>query len=184
MKRRKIVWLLGIALGVILLGVSQDWAQPKPEVKTPVIANAYLIPQGRYGDALKIYIEADDPNNGMLKIATVVEQPGAGRHRVDWVYLKPQYSGHFVGYLQWNTFSRNTGSLQEWTNITIKVSVLDKAGNESNVVVFPFEFVSEVVQNPPPPAPFNVASLPRLGHVMVNLTEPGRTTQGAPPSRN
>ena len=62
--------------------------------------------------------------------------------------------------------------LPEWTYVTISVSVFDKAGNESNVVVFPFNFVSEVISNPPPPAPFNQANLPRLGHVHVSLYNP------------
>jgi hypothetical protein len=133
-----------------------------------------MIEKGRYGDSLKIYIEADDPNNEMLRIATVVDQVGYGLYYPDWTYLKRQYSHHFAGYLQWNTFSSKAGGLPEWTRITIKVSVFDKAGNESNVVVFPFEFASEVIKNPPPPAPFDQPNLPKLGNVFIDLFNPTR----------
>jgi hypothetical protein len=62
--------------------------------------------------------------------------------------------------------------LREWTNITLKVSILDKAGNESNVVVFPFEFVSGAHREAKPPAPFNQEGLPRLGYIHIDLFEP------------
>jgi len=34
--------------------------------------------------------------------------------------------------------------MTEWTQITLKVSVFDKAGNESNEVIFPFTFETGV----------------------------------------
>ena len=147
-------------------------AQPKLGTHAPIITHSYAIEKGRYGDVLKIYIAAEDPDGDMLRIATSVVQPVFGRHSTDWIYLKKQYQGRFVGYLQWNTYSHRASMLPEWTYVTISVSVFDKAGNESNVVVFPFNFVSEVISNPPPPAPFNQANLPRLGHVHVSLYNP------------
>jgi hypothetical protein len=55
--------------------------------------------------------------------------------------------------------------------MTIKISILDKAGNESNGVVFPFTFESGVkhqseYQLPPP---FDKQNIPRIGHIMVDL---------------
>ena len=174
MVAKRFFWLIGFVFAVSLLTFSQGWAQmqPKPGTKAPVITNSYAIEKGGFGNVLRIYIEADDPDNDLLRIATVIEHAGFGRYPTDWVFLKPQYRGHFVGYLQWNTY--NSGGLSEWTQITIKVSVFDKAGNESNVVVFPYEFVSRLTSNPPPPAPFNVANLPMLGHVTVSLEDPSR----------
>jgi hypothetical protein len=171
---KKFVWLTGLVFVIVALVFSQGWAQtqPKPGTKAPVITHSYAIEKGRYGDVLKVYVEANDPDSGMFRIAVVVDQAGYGRYPTDWIYLKSQDKGHFAGYLQWNTYSSNTGALSEWTYISIKVSVFNKAGNESNVVVFPFEFVSGVISNPPPPAPFNVANLPRLGHIDINLFDP------------
>jgi hypothetical protein len=140
----------------------------------PVITNSYAIQKERYGEVLKIYIEANDSEGDMLRIATVVEHTGYSRYPVDWVYLKPEHGRHFLGHLQWNTFSSNTARISEWTQVTLKVSVFDRAGNESNVVVFPLEFVSEVVPHPPLPFPFGQGDIPRLGHVNVDLFETWR----------
>jgi hypothetical protein len=135
---RKLFWLLSLFLSVILLTASQGWTQPKPGTKPPLIAHTFAVEKGIYGFIWKIYIEADDPDGDMLRIASVVDQAGYGRYPTDWVFLKPQYQRHFKGYIQWNTFSSRTSFLREWTQITLKVSILDKAGNESNIVVFPF----------------------------------------------
>ena len=178
MKIRKITYSVFIIFMLILFAAPQGSAQPSPRGKAPVITNAYLIGQGRYGDVLKIYIEADDPDGEMLRVATTVDQVAYGLYPTDWIYLKPQYRRHFVGYLQWNTYSSHTGYIREWTWITVKVSVFDKAGNESNVVALPFQFLSEVVKNSRPPAPFDQGNLPRLGHVGINLYEPTQMGDG------
>jgi hypothetical protein len=149
--------------------------------KAPVITQSYAIEKGRYGDVLKVYVEADDPDADMFRIATVVEQVGYGLYPADWIYVRSQDKGHFSGYLQWNTYSSRTGGMSEWTQITIKVSVFDRAGNESNVAAYPFMFVSEVIPNPSPPAPFNVASLPKLGSISVQLFDPTRGGDKEPP---
>jgi hypothetical protein len=68
--------------------------------------------------------------------------------------------------------------LDEWTQITLTVSVFDKAGNESNVVFFPFTF--EMTKNPYAytlPAPFDQGNLPRLGYISIDLFNP-RTMGG------
>jgi hypothetical protein len=143
-------------------------------LNVPVITNSYAIQKERYGEVLKVYIEANDSDGDMLRVATVVEHTGYGRYPVDWVYLKPEQGGHFLGYLQWNTFSSKTARISEWTQVSLTISVFDRAGNESNGVVFPLEFVSEVVPHPPLPFPFNRGDLPRLGHVSVELFETWR----------
>ncbi len=143
-----------------------------PETK-PVITNAFISKEkGRYGDVLKIYIEADDPEGFMFRIATVVDQVGYGHYPTNWIYLKTTYQHHLIGYLQWNTFSYHASWMPEWTQITIKVSIFDTSGNESNEVVFPFEFVSQVFPEPLLPAPFNQGDIPRLGYIHINLFNP------------
>jgi hypothetical protein len=182
MDARKSLWFFIFVL-VVFCGFNQGLAQmqPKPGTKAPVITHSYAIEKGRFGRVLNVYVEADDPDADMFRIAVVVEQVGQGVYPPDWTYLKSQYRGHFSGYLQWNTSSSRTGHMSEWTQITIKVSVFDRAGNESNVVVHPFMFVSEVIPSPPLPAPFNVASLPRLGTISVELFDPTRDGHREPP---
>jgi len=61
--------------------------------------------------------------------------------------------------------------VRDWTQISLRVSAFDRAGNESNVTVFPFRFVSEAVPEVHPPAPFCEGD-PRLGYLNINLLEP------------
>ncbi len=168
---KKFLIFLVAVWGLTIFSTHQTWAQPKAGGTPPIITNSFAVEKGRYGYVWKIYIEAEDPDGDMYKIASVVDQVGLGRYSTDWIMVKPRYRKHFIGYIQWNTFSSATSSLEEWTQITLKVSIIDKAGNESNVVVFPFSFESGVKDEykyklPPP---FDQGDLPRLGYIAINL---------------
>jgi hypothetical protein len=164
----KKILFLSVLLAIALFVVDQGWAQPKSDKKGPVITNAYAIDKGRLGSILKLYIEADDPNGDMLRIATVIDQVGYGHYPTDWTFVKPQNRRHLMGYLQWNTLSSSAGWIDEWTQLTIQVSVFDKSGNESNVVVFPFTFETTGLE-PKAPAPFDQGNIPKLGNVMTEI---------------
>ena len=148
--------------------------QPKPGSKGPIITNAFAVGKGYYGYIWKIYLEVEDPDGDMLRIASVVDQPGYGHYPTDFIYLKGQNQKHFKGYIQWNTYSSHTNYLREWTQITLKVSVMDKAGNESNEVVFPFTFESGVKDQYAYklPSPFDQKDLPKVGNIFIDLFEP------------
>ena len=178
MKMNRLIGILGLVLALSFFVPCQGWSQlgsyttrmqPKPGTHAPIIANAFAVDKGYYGYIWKIYIEAEDPDGEMAKIASVVEQPGRSSYPTDWIYLGPQYGKHFVGYIQWNT--SNGSYLPEWTQITLKVSIVDKAGNESNEVVFPFSFQTGVEDqyNYKLPAPFDQGNLPRLGYIDIDL---------------
>jgi hypothetical protein len=169
---KKTSYFLTLLALVVLIAPSLVWSEAKPNGSSPVITNSFAVEKGYYGYIWRIYLEAEDPDGDMSRIAAEVDQTGYGHYPVDWTILKSPYRGKFRGYLQWNTFSNRTSYLREWTNITLKVSILDKAGNESNVVVFPFEFVSGAHREAKPPAPFNQEGLPRLGYIHIDLFEP------------
>ena len=159
---------------VALFAAPSGWTQSKPETKRPIITSAFAVEKGYYGYIWKIYVEAEDPDDDMLRIGLVVNGPGYGHYPTDWIYLKPQYQKHFKGYVQWNTFSSKTGYTHEWTQISLKVFVFDKSGNESNEAVFPFTFESGIPDQYKYklPAPFDQGELPRLGYVMIDLVDP------------
>jgi len=169
----KSLYFTGMLLVAFFVAPS-GWAEPKPESKAPIITHAFAVGSGYYGYIWKIYVEAEDPNADMLRVALVVDEPGYGHYPADWVYLRPEYRKHFRGYIQWNTFSSKTGYMHEWTQITLKVSVLDKTGNESNAAVFPFVFESGIPDQYgyKLPAPFDQGESPRLGYVMIDLVDP------------
>ncbi len=175
MRVKKSIGLFSLIPGLLLLVFSSGCASlpVSPPGTKPVITQAFISKEaGRYGDVLKIYVEADDLEGSMFRIGTSVDQVGYGHYLADWVYLKPQHQHHVVGYLQWNTFSYRASWMPEWTQLAIKVSVFDTSGNESNEVVFPFEFVSQAVPESPLPPPFNQPDLPLLGHIAINLFNP------------
>jgi hypothetical protein len=172
MTLRKSVWFFGLLLVGIFICHSQGQGQSKSETKAPIITYSYGIDKGRYGHIWKIYIEAEDPDGDMFEIASVVEQVGYGLYPTNWTILKPQNRRHLKGYIQWNTFSSHQPFLTEPTYITLKVSILDRSRNESNVVVFPFEFTTGTGTEPKTPSPFDQGDVPKLGNIYVNLFDP------------
>jgi hypothetical protein len=174
MKIKRLLYLFGLLLALTLFVAHVGWAQPKPGTNAPVITHSFAVEKGYYGYIWKIYLEAEDPDGDMYKIASVVDQVGYGHYPTDWIILKPQYRHQLRGYIQWNTFSTRTSYLRNWSQITLKVSIIDKVGNESNVVVFPFTFLSGVKDQYKYtlPSPFDQGDLPRLGYIAIDLTEP------------
>jgi len=176
MNIKKIFNVLGLLVALTIFITSEGRTQPqtKPGTKAPIITHTFAVEKGNYGYIWKIYIEAEAQDRDMSKIAFVVEQPGYGHYPTDWIILKPQYRHHLKGYIQWNTFSSRAPYLREWDQITLKVSIIDKAGNESNEVVFPFTFVSGVKDQYKYklPGPFDQGDLPRLGYIHIDLFEP------------
>jgi len=168
---KKLLRFFGLFLFIAIQVCVLLLASP-PRTK-PIITHAFMnMERGRYGSILKIYIEADDPKGFMFRIATVVDQTGYGHYPTDSIYLKPQYQHYLIGYLQWNTFSYHASWMPEWTRLTIRVSIVDTNGNESNEVVFPFEFVSQVFPENPLPPPFDQGNIPMLGHIVIDLLNP------------
>jgi len=173
MKVRFFPFLLTLFFVLVLIGAPHGWAQTRPEKRGPIITHAFAVESGYYGYIWKIYLEAEDPDGDMMRIASSVHEVGYGNYLPNWSYLKPQYQKKFSGFLQWNTFSSRAGYMPEWTQITLKVSVFDKAGNESNEVIFPFTFQLTPKQYEYKlPAPFDQGDLPRLGYIMIDLFPP------------
>lgn len=156
---------------------SEGWSftvykKEAPNPNAPVIKAAYAIDQGINGVILKIYLEAEDPNGDMAKIATMVDQVAYGHYPTDFIMLKPEYGKYFKGYIEWNTWSMHASSMPDGNYVTARVSVVDKAGNSSNEFVFRFTFQTGVLPAPKPPEPFDQGSLSMLGHVFIDLYNP------------
>ncbi len=178
MKTKIVLSIFGV-LAISLFFFSFGTAQSKADVKGPVITHTYAVDRGYYGNVWKIYIEAEDPTGDMSKIVATVDQPGWGPYFSDTILVKPKDPHHLEGYLQWNTFSKNANTIRDFTNITLNVAVFDKAGNQSNVVAFPFEFASRDVPKYELPSPFNKDD-PRLGYINIDLYNPFAPTPEVP----
>ncbi len=171
--RKKFVFMLLLSLLLSGFGLTTaSLAGENPKGSSPVITATYAVEKGYYGYIWKIYLAAHDPDGDMSRIAVEVDQIGYGHYPTDWIILRAPFRKEFKGYLQWNTFSSKTGYLREWTSISVKVTVIDRAGNESMPVVFPFEFVSGAPKEPKLPPPFEGGNLPRLGYIHIDLVDP------------
>ncbi len=182
MNPKKIVSFVGLLLASSFFVACQGRTQVLPSVggtqpdtgtHAPIITHAFAVEKAYYGYIWKIYIEAEDPAGDILSIACSVDQVGYGSYPTDWIYLKPQYQKHFKGYIQWNTFSSRAAYLREGTQITLKVSIIDRARNESNEAVFPFtfEYGVKAPYQYQLPAPFDQGDTPRLGYIHIDLFE-------------
>ena len=142
------------------------------ESRGPYITHAFVPEKIKYGDILKVYIEAEDPDGEMVKIATVVDQAGTGRYPTSWVFVKPADCKHFKGYLQWNTFSSKTSTISEGTPFNLTVTVFDKFG-KSNALTFPMTFESGVkrASSYQLPSPFDQKDVKKLGSIDIELRD-------------
>ncbi len=143
-----------------------------PNPSAPVRKAATALDQGIYMTILKIYLEAEDPNGDMAKIATEVDQVAYGHYPTDFIFLKPEYGKYFKGFIEWNTASARATGLPDGNYVTVRVSVIDKKGIPSNEFVFRFTFQSGVLPAPKPPEPFDQGSLAKLGNVFIDLFNP------------
>ena len=125
--------------------------------------------KGPYGCIWQIYIEAEDPEGDMDRISVEVDQVNYGHYPTEWIMIRPQYGRHLTGFLQWNTFSSKVSYLPEGTEISVKISIFDRAGNKSNAVIIPFTFGSGVIKRYQLPGPFDKGNIPRIGYIMVDL---------------
>ena len=178
-KTLKVICLAALLiLSIFSLNAPRGKAQSNPEIKGPIITNSFAIDKGQYGTIWKIYLEAEDADTEMVKIAAVVDQPGYGHYPTDFILLDPRYRNHLKGYIQWNTFSSRGSALSEGDQITLRVSVIDRAGNESREVAFPFTFVSGVHGQAKLSSPFDQGDIPRIGHIGIDLI--GQNTNSVP----
>ena len=149
-------------------------AQSEANSKGPIITHSFAVKTGKYAYIWKIYLEAEDPTGDMSRIVPTVHQPGWGQFFADTIPIKPQNRHHLKGHIQLKAFSSATPTLDVRTQVTVKISIIDKAGNESNAVVFPFTFepgMKDEYKHKLPP-PFDQGDLPMLGYININIFSP------------
>ena len=173
--KKKVALLLALVLFSLYAGCASNQAMTRkgtpPSGSKPPLITSYFAPEkGIQGDAIKFYLAAEDPDGDMRDIGTQITQVGYGVYPTDWTYLREEYRGRFVGYLEWNTGSSDP--LPDGTRVSINISVFDRWGKQSNQIVLPFEFISGASSTVAPPAPFDQASIPRLGYISTELRNP------------
>src|SRR5512136_778702 len=114
MKIKNLLYFFGLLLALTLFIAHVGWAQPQSGTNAPVITHSFAVEKGYSGYTWKIYIEAEDPDGDMYKIASVVDHVGYGDYPTDWIILKPQYQHQLRGYIQWNSLGTRTLYLKDY----------------------------------------------------------------------
>lgn len=146
---------------VALFVAHYGWTQERQMLHTPAITHAYATDW-------KIYIEAEDAGGDMNYVFVIVDQSDHSHYPPDRLLLDPQYRSHLKAFLEW---IRVGAGLAEGTNIRVRVSIVDKAGNVSNEVVFPFTIGSGATAQQDAPKPFDDINIPRIGYIGVREEE-------------
>jgi len=172
--KNKILPVIFGALAATLFFYTFGAAQPKTDPEGPIIIHSFAALTGKYSYIWKIYLEAEDPTGDMSRIVSTVNQLGWGEYLARNITIKPENRHHLKGYIQWNAFTSETPSLDVWTRITVKISIVDEAGNESNAVAFPLTIApglrDEYKYELPPP--FDRGDVPMLGQINFNIFSP------------
>jgi hypothetical protein len=134
----------------------------------PAITRSYAADKGGYGQTWKIYIEAEDPDGDMFKIASELQQEGVRYQKsVDTIFVKKRDQKSLKGYLALDTFFLREPGLSVSSRLALRVSITDKAGNESKTAVFHFEYTGKTSEPTSLPAPFDQGDIPKLGNIVI-----------------
>ena len=143
--------------------------ETEPVGSPPVITHSFASKELSHGDTWKIYVEAHDPDGDMRHFVCVLKQVGYGYYPSEYLIIKKHYRGKMKGYLTFNSASGGLG-LAEWTQLELKVYIRDRGRKTSNEVFFPLVLSRGSKQGPPPP-PFDISGLDRLGTIPIMLKD-------------
>ncbi len=133
-----------------------------------MITRSYAPDKGAYGQTWKIYIEAEDPDGDMFKITSELQQEGVRyRDSVDSIFVKKRDQKYLKGFLALDTYFLREPGLSVSPRLVLRVSITDKAGNESKTAVFHHEYAGMTSESASPPAPFDQGDIPKLGNIMI-----------------
>ena len=154
-------YVLAILCLVVLLAPA---GQTETKGKPPTITFSYAQEKIRQGEIWRIYIAVEDPDGDMSKIVCTIEQTGGYGYRPSITQLKKGMERKFAGHL---ALYSNSHSSFWGMRLQLTLTVLDRAGNESETVVFPLEFNGE----PMKPLPSDMANdlNQRIGNVTIDL---------------
>jgi hypothetical protein len=139
----------------------------------PVITHSFASKEISHGDIWKIYVEANDSDGDMRQFVCVLKQVGYGDYSSEYVMIKKRYREKMKGYLTFNSAAGGGLRLSEWTQFSMTIYIRDRGRNTSNKVVFPL-VLSRGSKQGPPPSPFDVNGLERLGVISIELGGRGR----------
>jgi hypothetical protein len=167
-------------LGVFFISLTYLCMEGRAQTKgsAPVITFAWAQERIRQGDDWRIYIAANDPDGDMYRIYCRIDQPGGQVYRPDISNIKKGMEGQLTGYLVLRTFSP-----QDFFGLylTLNLTIVDRAGHESQSYSFPLAIDGERTKFPPPdliPAGLEKSLNQRIGYIGIDLMRRDRMGGG------
>ena len=173
--KRRLFIFMSLFISLTALSV-EGQAQTKGSV--PVITFAWAQERIRQGEDWRIYIAATDPDGDMYRIYCRIDQPGGQVYRPDISSIKKGMEGQLTGYLALRTYSQ-----QDFFGLylTLNLTIVDRAGNESQSLSFPLAIDGERTKSPPPdliPAGLEKGLNQRIGYIGIDLMRRDRMGGG------
>jgi hypothetical protein len=169
----RVIFSVGLMVLLVNSCVGAGRAPSTSGTQPPVITRSYASTQGAYGQTWKIYIEAEDPDGDMFTITSELQQEGVRYQKsVDTIFVKKRDQKYMKGFLALDTFFLREPGLSVSSRLALRVSITDKAGNESKTAVFHFEYTGKTFEPTSLPAPFDQGDIPKLGNIVIEGTHP------------
>jgi hypothetical protein len=132
---------ISIVLSIIIMvgSKTESYAQ-STNGSPPVINFAWAQEKIRQGEDWRIYFSATDADGDMTNIYCKVNQPGGNIYRPDTTRVKKEWGGKLTGYLVLRT---NSPVDLYGVNLTLTLTIEDRAKNESKPVTFELNFDGE-----------------------------------------
>jgi hypothetical protein len=153
-------------------------SQAQTKGSPPVITFAWAQERIRQGEDWRIYIAASDPDGDMYRIYCRIDQPGGQVYRPDISNIKRGMEGQLTGYLALRTYSQ-----QDFFGLylTLTLTVVDRAGKESQSLSFPLAIDGEKTKFPSSnliPAGLEKGLNQRISYIGIDLMRRDRMGNG------
>ena len=152
--------------------------QAQTKSSPPVVAFVWAQEKIRQGDDWRIYIAASDPEGDMYRIYCRIDQPGGQVYRPDITNIKKGMEAQLSGYLVLRTFSVTD---LFGTFLTLTLTIVDRAGNESQPISLPLTIDGERTKSPPSdliPAGIEKGINQRISYIGFDLISRDRSWRG------
>ena len=168
----KTIYVL-LAVCVLISGCASftrcDKISTSGEGQPPVILDSYAPSQIRPGSAWRVYLRAKDPDGDMKEMIQVLVRGGNGPFKTTFAPIRAEHSAEMGGFF----FLRTPSSAQAdytrlgFMGLTLRITIRDCQGNQSEQVEFPLHFTVEPAQDLPPE--WNDVADRSLGAIMFDL---------------
>ena len=136
----------------------------------PEILDSFAASEIRPGASWRVYIHAKDPDGDMKETIQIIIRGDSGPFATSFAPLRAEYSAEMNGYFFLRTPPATQADYTRLGNmgLTLRMSIRDCQGNESEPIKFPLRFTPRASHDLPPE--WQQVADHSLGAIMFDLT--------------